>query len=114
MRCGFQDEIELCLNKLLQGKLEDKITEKHGTLRKRNKTDSICETCTQNIFEDVLRDYNIDGGRLTALNDLLTDNKTKYPPILSQLIYESEKEIPVKIIELFEEISKKINPTANE
>lgn len=114
LRCGFQDEIELCLNKLLQGKLEDKITEKHGTLRKRNKTDSICETCTQNIFEDVLRDYNIDGGRLTALNDLLTDNKTKYPPILSQLIYESEKEIPVKIIELFEEISKKINPTANE
>ncbi|MDI5893889.1 ATP-dependent nuclease [Flavobacterium algoritolerans] len=114
LRCGFQDEIELCLNELLQGRLEDKIIEKDGTLKNRNKTANICETCNQNIFEDVLRDYSVDGGRLLALNDLLSDSKTKYPPILSELIYNSDKEMPAKIIELFEEVSKKLNPTGNE
>lgn len=114
LRCGFQDEIELCLNELLQGRLEDKIIEKDGTLKNRNKTANICETCNQNIFEDVLRDYSADGGRLLALNDLLSDSKTKYPPILSELIYKSDKEMPAKIIELFEEVSKKLNPTGNE
>jgi putative ATP-dependent endonuclease of OLD family len=114
LRCGFQDEIETCLNELLEGVLEKQIIKKNGTPKGRVKTDVICDTCKQNIFEDEIRNYDGDEGRLKALNDILSDNKTKYPPILSELIYASQKAMPAKIIELFKEISKMLKPIADE
>lgn len=114
VNCGFQEEIEASLNELLDGNLEEEIAQNNGTSMGRIKTNAVCGTCNQNIFEDKIRDYSGEEGRLRALDDILSKNKTKYPPILSELIYESEKEIPAKIVELFVEVGKMFNPIANE
>jgi putative ATP-dependent endonuclease of OLD family len=45
---------------------------------------------------------------------LLSDKKTIYPSILSQKIFESEKPIPPKLIELFSKIIDILNPVEDE
>lgn len=115
IRNGFLEEIENCLKTILKvDDLNELIANRNGTSKGRVKTEEICETCNQNIFEDSLRDYEGDEGYLRALNDLLSQNKTKYSGILSELIYSSEKPLPPKIVELFEKVSVILNPTTNE
>lgn len=108
---GFVEEIENCLKEILNVvDLPELIANKNGTSKGRVKTEDICGTCSQNIFQEQLRDYNGDEGHLRALNDLLSQNKTKYSGSLSELIYNSEKPLPPKIAELFEKVSLIINP----
>lgn len=110
LSCGFQEEIEECLNLLFDGELEASIAKKSGTLMRRSKTNKICDSCKQNIFEDNFRDYSGDIGRIAALKDLLGDQKTKYSPILAELICKSNKAIPKTILELFEQLTKVLRP----
>lgn len=115
LRNGFSEEIESCLSTLLNtDDLEELIANRNGTSRGRMKTDEICETCSQNIFVNQLRDYEGEEGKTSALNDLLSQNKTKYPALLSELIYESDKALPPKIIELFEKVNLILTPVIND
>lgn len=103
---GFVDEIESCLKTILNtDDLDEIIANKNGTSKGRIKTDDICTTCNQNIFQEDFRDYNGIQGRKSALNDLLSQNKTKYSSLLSELIYKSDKNLPPKIIELFTQLN---------
>lgn len=112
---GFIEEIENCLKAILNvDDIDEVIASKNGTSKGRIKTDAICEACNQNIFEESLREYDGDSGRISALNDLLSQYKTKYSGILSELIYKSGKELPPKIIELFEKVNLILNPVTNE
>jgi putative ATP-dependent endonuclease of OLD family len=114
IRNGFLEEIENCLKTILNvDDLDELIANRSGTSIGRVKTDEICETCNQNIFVDSLRDYEGDDGHIRALNDLLSQNKTKYSSVLSELICNSEKPLPPKIVELFEKVSLILNPTTN-
>jgi putative ATP-dependent endonuclease of the OLD family len=111
----FLEEVESCLKTILNtDDLDEVIANKNGTSKGRIRTDAICEACSQNIFEEVLRDYEGDVGRISALTDLLSQHKTKYSSILSELIYQSEKPLPPKIVELFEKVNLILNPTNNE
>ncbi len=111
LKNGFTDEIENCLKSVLDTEdLDEIIANKNGTSKGRIKTETVCDTCNQNIFTDDLRNYDGDEGRKSALLDLLTQNKTKYPSILSELIYNSEKQLPAKITELFEKVNAILNP----
>ena len=90
------------------------IANRNGTSKGRIKTDDICETCAQNIFIEDLRNYSGIEGKKSALNDLLSQNKTKYPSLLSELIYNSTKDLPPKIIELFQQLNLILNPEIND
>jgi putative ATP-dependent endonuclease of OLD family len=115
LKNGFSEEIESCLSTLLNtNDLDELIANRNGTSRGRMKTDDICGTCSQNIFVNQLRDYEGAEGKTSALNDLLSQNKTKYPSLLSELIYESDKVLPPKIIELFEKVNLILNPVIND
>ncbi len=112
---GFLEEIENCLKHILNVEdLDEVIANKNGTSKGRVKTDNICGTCNQHIFEDDLRDYNGADGRLTALNDLLSQNKTKYSSLLSELMYNSNKALPPKLLLLFQRIQSILNPVIND
>lgn len=112
---GFLEEIENCLITILNvDDLEEVIANMNGTSKGRIKTDAICETCNQNIFEENLRDYEGEEGRIMALTDLLSRNKTKYSSILSELIYNSDRPLPPKIVKLFEKVNLILNPDYNE
>jgi putative ATP-dependent endonuclease of OLD family len=112
---GFLEEIESCLSTLLNtNNLDELIANRNGTIRGRVKTDDICSTCQQNIFVSEQRNYAGVEGKISALNDLLSQNKTKYPSLLAELIYESEKDLPPKIIELFDKINLILNPENND
>ena len=109
---GFLEEIENCLKSILNiTDLQEYIANKNGTFKGRIKTDEICPACNQNIFQDQIRDYNGEDGYLRALNDLLSQNKTQYSGVLSELISDSDKPLPPKMIELFEKIGSILNPT---
>lgn len=115
LKNGFSEEIETCLSILLNtDNLDELIANRNGTSKGRIKTEDVCGSCTQNIFVESLRDYNGDEGRISALNDLLSQNKTKYPSLLSELIYECDKDLPPKIIELFDKVNLILNPGNND
>ncbi|GLC79423.1 ATP-dependent nuclease [Lacrimispora brassicae] len=70
-----------------------------------------CETCKQDIYEDVLRDYDGDGGKKRAVYDCCTGKraKAKYASFVAQKIIsqaEISRKIPPKVKVLFEEVSK--------
>ena len=112
---GFLEEIESCLKTILNvDDLDEVIANRNGTSKGRIKTDDICETCAQNIFIEDLRNYSGIEGKKSALNDLLSQNKTKYPSLLSELIYNSTKDLPPKIIELFQQLNLILNPVIND
>lgn len=111
---GFKEEIEETLRELYGEDIDTLILKKHGTVLKRQPTKDKCPKCKQFIFEDILRIYNTEKGRLEAFNELLSDKKTVYPSILSQKIYESEKPIPPKINELIAKINDILNPEIDE
>lgn len=106
----FVDEIHETLIEIYGDNLDDQIVRKHGTVLKKQPTTEKCSECDQFIFEDILRVYNTDEGKLEAYNEFLSVKKTIYPPILSQKIFESEKPLPPKIIELIDKINEILNP----
>lgn len=111
---GFKEEIEDTLKEIYGDDIDAIILRKHGSVLKRQPTRDKCSECNQFIFEDILRVYNTDEGKLEAYNELLSDKKTIYPSILSQKIFESEKPIPPKLIELFSKINDILNPIEDE
>jgi putative ATP-dependent endonuclease of OLD family len=107
---NYIDEIKSTLEKLHNPDyLADYIQRADGTAKKRIKTDEICATCNQNIFADILRDYTGDEGFKIALYDCLVSQKTQYGSLIADVIIESGKPIPSKILQLFTEIKKNIN-----
>jgi putative ATP-dependent endonuclease of OLD family len=111
---GFKEEIEDTLKEIYGEDIEAIILRKHGSVLKRQPTRDKCFECNQFIFEDILRVYNTDEGKLEAYNELLSDKKAIYPGILSQKIFESEKPIPPKLNELFSKINVILNPEEDE
>lgn len=106
----FVDEIQETLKEIYGENLDEQILKRHGTVLKRQPTTEKCPKCKQFIFEDVLRIYNTDEGKLEAYNEFLSSKKTIYPTILSQKIFESEKPLPPKIVELIDKINEILNP----
>ena len=82
--------------------LEEQIKTKDGTKRDRIKTEKKCNTCKQNIYSDILRDYSGDEGFRAALYDCMTSQKTQFGPIIAEEVINSGKTLPPKIIDLFE------------
>ena len=77
---GLRDLIEKTINEVEGEDTIDKwIEKKDGMLLKRIKTDKpSCQTCNQHIFEDVLRDYKDDAGRIRAILEILDSSKPLY------------------------------------
>lgn len=111
---GFKEEIEDTLKEIYGEDIDAVILRKHGSVLKRQPTRDKCSECNQFIFEDILRVYNTEEGKLEAYNELLSDKKTIYPSILSQKIFESEKPIPPKLIILFSKVNDILNPVEDE
>lgn len=106
IECNYKDEIKNTLKSILNIEdLSDKINQLNGTVEGRAKTDELCETCNQNIFIDQIRDYTDENGENRALCYLLSQNKTRYPSLLSESIYNSDKELPPVISDLFSKIN---------
>ncbi|MCS2161758.1 AAA family ATPase [Scandinavium sp. H11S7] len=104
---GLRDLIEKTINEVEGEDTIDKwIEKKDGMLLKRIKTDKpSCQTCNQHIFEDVLRDYKDDAGRIRAILEILDSSKPLYAKaITDNLIKLSADKFPEKIIELFKKI----------
>lgn len=102
---GYVDEIKSVLVKLHSDTyLEDYIKKTDGKKIKPIKTDAICGECNQNIYKNLLRDYNGDQGFKNALYDCMTSQKTQFGPVIAETIVESEKQLPPKITDLFKKI----------
>lgn len=102
---GFIEETKLAITKLHSDNyLEEQIKTKDGTKKDRIKTQETCNTCKQNIYTDILRDYSGDEGFKAALYDCMTLQKTQFGPVIAEEIINSGKELPPKIIELFNKI----------
>ena len=104
---GFKSCIEDAIAQLDgAGAVNDWILKKHGTPESRLKTTNpLCATCNQPIYADVLRDYKSADGYEKALKDVLDSGKTKYAPVVAEKLCEIDlKNLPPKIIDLFEKI----------
>lgn len=60
------------------------------------------------------KQVEIQGYDDAKLYDIMTASKTQFAPVLAQSIVESEKTLPIKVIQLFEELNKIINPPQND
>lgn len=77
---------------------------KHGSLKRKHKTEEKCDKCSQVIMTEEFRDYAGEEGYKEALYDCMTSIKTSFGPIIAAEICAGEKKLPAKINELFEEI----------
>lgn len=106
---GYKDEIEKAIEQLKgNGYINEFIRENNHKSKKREKTSAVCEKCHQNIFINVERIYDGEDGRLTALDDIMENNKAQLGPMLANSIIESGKTLPPLIVKLFDEIKKDI------
>ncbi len=102
---GYLDEIKLALETLYDVNfLERHIRTTNGALKKKIKSGTNCESCTQPIMTDVFRDYSGDDGFKEALYDCMTKEKTSFGPVISAVISESSKGIPEQIRLVFDRI----------
>jgi len=101
----YVDEIKSAFIKLHSEEyLEDQIKTKDGTKKDRIKTDKVCDKCSQNIYQDILRNYNGDQGFKDALYDCMISQKTQLSPVIAEAIIESHKALPPKVTELFKKM----------
>lgn len=106
---GYKDEIEKAIEQLKgKGYINEFIRENNHKSKKREKTSAVCEKCHQNIFINVERIYDGEDGRLTALDDIMENNKAQLGPMLANSIIESGKTLSPLIVKLFDEIKKDI------
>lgn len=104
---GFDQLIEKTIHEIGGDDAIDKwIEKKNGTSLKRIRTDKPnCGTCNQPIFEDVLRNYIGDDGRVRAILEILDSSKPLYAKAITDNLIKLPKEkFPQKIIELFKQI----------
>lgn len=106
---GYKDEIEKAIEQLKgEGYIDKFIREHNHRPKKREKTSDVCEKCHQNIFVDIERIYDGEDGRLTALDDIMENNKAQLGPMIANSIIENGKTLPPLIVKLFDEIKKDI------
>lgn len=104
---GYKDEIEIAIEKIEGVGYIDKYIKSHNHKQKKPKrTDKICESCHQYIYESKECEYENEEGRLTALDDIMENNKTQLGPVLANCIIESGKTLPPLVVKLFDEIKK--------
>lgn len=84
--------------------LEKKILELDGKALKRTRTIKICSLCKQNIYKNLPRNYNGDEGFKRALYDIVTSQKTQIGPVIADQIVKSDKGLPPKVSELFDNV----------
>ena len=102
---GYIEEIKSAIIKLHSNiYLEEQIKNKDGTKKERIKTTETCDTCKQNIYTDILRNYTGDDGFKTALYDCMVSQKAQFGPVIAGEIINSDKTLPPKIVELFDKI----------
>jgi len=107
IEAGYLDEIKTAFEELRGvDYLENQILSNQGRSSGRIKTEEICDKCEQNIYEDILRDYDGDEGFKRGVYDCMTAQKTKFGPVVAQAIIDSDKDIPAIIKTLFEEVRK--------
>ena len=111
---NYIEEIKLALQSLHDDEyLEKELKKKNGTVQSRIKTDKTCTECEQNIYDDVKRDYDGDEGFKTFLYDCMTNQKTKFGPVIAETIIKNDKPLPPKIVELFQKIANIFSITEN-
>ncbi|WP_258530114.1 ATP-dependent nuclease [Enterococcus faecalis] len=107
--CGYQNELLNVIDQIegTEGYLNHFIAVKDGTAKKRVKTEKICPTCEQNIFEAPIRVYSGDKGYQEAILDYLESKKTEYSSMIGcEILKRNDKtKIPEIIREMFYEIS---------
>ena len=107
--CGYQNELLNVIDQIegTEGYLNHFIDVKDGTKKKRVKTEKICPTCEQNIFEAPIRVYSGDKGYQEAILDYLESKKTEYSSMIGcEILKRNDKtKIPEIIREMFYEIS---------
>lgn len=91
-----------------------KYFEKHNnTLGKRIKTDlPKCEKCQQDIYVNIIKNYEGEDGRKEAIYDCCTSNKAKYASYIAEKIViqsECKKRIPAKVKLLFDALAQELN-----
>lgn len=104
---GFKHIIENVIHELNDlNFISNWIAMKDKTPRRREKLNTPpCNTCNQNIYTDVLRDYQSTDGYERALLDILDSNKTSYAPKIAEHLCKLDtKSFPLKIIEFFNQI----------
>lgn len=69
---GYQTEVENSLKQLLGNNcIDDYISTRHGTCKKRIPTTATCPQCHQKIYTDNLRDFYAPNGRNEAIIELM-------------------------------------------
>lgn len=107
---NYIDEIKQALQDLHgEEYLEKELKKKNGSVQGRIKTDKTCNSCEQNIYDDIKRNYDGDDGFKAFLYDCMTSQKTKFGPIIAEVIVNSGKALPTKIIDLFTKVAIELN-----
>jgi putative ATP-dependent endonuclease of OLD family len=111
INCGYIEEIKMALTELHDDNyLEEQIKKNDRTTEKRIKTEKICNSCKQNIYKGILRDYSNDDGFKRALYDCMISQKAPFGPAIADQIIQGDKEdLPPKILELFNKIASILN-----
>ena len=111
---GYEETIISAINKCEENEeffnayLE---TNNHKSCGRKRSGKPKCDTCNQYIYEDILRDYDGEAGKMRAVYDCCTGKraKAKYALFVAQEIISKEdisKRIPPKVKVLFDELSK--------
>jgi putative ATP-dependent endonuclease of OLD family len=106
---GFIEEIKSAL-KNIKGEdyLDKEFNRKNGTFRKPQATKEKCSKCEQFIFKGERREYDGEEGYKSFLYDCMTSQKTAFGVNIAEVIVNSDKEIPIKIKQLFDVIKKSL------
>lgn len=107
LNCGYKKEIISGIKKAqTTDYLKKYIRNRHGTNRRPQRTEEVCDKCNQNIFEGPKIDYHGRKGLVEALYDCMTsqNNKTRCAPDIAREIV--KKDIPPIIQKMFEEVEK--------
>lgn len=109
---GYQEEIEKTLVTIHEDPdfITKWINKRDGTPKGNEKTEETCVKCKQNIFKPLVRDYSKTEGYKDALYEIITSEKTQFGPSIAYAITDSGKNLPSKVIDLFDKINKELNP----
>ncbi len=101
----YTDEIVSALELLhTNGYVASEIAKRDGTNGKRIKTQEICHTCQQSIYQNLIKDYSGDEGFKCALYDLTTSQKTQFGSVIADVIINSNKDLPPLVTTLFSKL----------
>jgi len=109
---GYKDEVELCIKQLKGDNYIEAFIKKNNEGKgKRRKTENVCKTCHQDIYEPIIKNYCGDAGYISALEDIMSKMKTDFSASIGYFIEKSEKGIPPLIEKMLKQIDKDIYGT---